>query len=159
MDIEKQYTKYHQQLYRIAYNYLRHHQNAEDALQVAYEKAIKNQSQLNDPKKLKSWLIRIVINECNQNHRLRKRQMEIQEKVMVNSDSSFDVDYIQSIELKDALILLSEEDRNLISLKYLLGYRQKEISGILNLPVGTVKSKLSRSLSKLREIMGGDEHE
>jgi RNA polymerase sigma-70 factor (ECF subfamily) len=157
--MEKQYEKYHKQLYRIAYSYLRHKQNAEDALQAAYEKAIKSQSQLKDPKKLRSWLTRIVINECNQNHRTRNKQTEIGQKVAVNRDCLMDVDYVQTIELKDALLLLNEEDRNLISLKYLLGYRQKEIAGILDLPVGTVKSRLSRSLGKLREIMGGDENE
>ncbi len=157
--MEKQYEKYHKQLYRIAYSYLRHKQNAEDVLQISYEKAINNRNQLKDPKKLRSWLIRIVVNECNQSHRIRKRQTEIDQKVAVNSDCLMDIDYVQTIELKDALFILSEEERNLISLKYLLGYRQKEIAGILDLPVGTVKSRLSRSLGKLREIMGGDENE
>ncbi len=157
--MEKQYAKYHKQLYRIAYSYLRHKQNAEDVIQISYEKAINNQSQLKDPKKLRSWLIRIVINECNQNHRIRKRQTEIEQKIKSNSELVLNSDYVISIELKDALLLLSEEDRNLISLKYLLGYKQKEISAILDLPVGTVKSRLSRSLGKLKEIIGGDENE
>ena len=157
--MEKQYAKYHKQLYRIAYSYLRHKQNAEDVIQISYEKAINNQSQLKDPKKLRSWLIRIVINECNQNHRIRKRQTEIEQKIKSNSELVLNSDYVISIELKDALLLLSEEDRNLISLKYLLGYKQKEISAILDLPLGTVKSRLSRSLGKLKEIIGGDENE
>ncbi|PLX31029.1 MAG: RNA polymerase subunit sigma [Clostridiales bacterium] len=157
--MEKQYEKHYKQLYRIAYSYLRHKQNAEDALQAAYEKAFENQKQLQDPKKLRSWLARIVINECNQNHRIRKRQTEIERKVEANSEFGVNSDYDISIELKDAMLLLSEEDRNLISLKYLLGYRQKEIADILDLPVGTVKSRLSRSLGKLREIMGGGDNE
>ncbi len=157
--MEKQYEKHYKQLYRIAYSYLRHKQNAEDALQAAYEKAFENQKQLQDPKKLRSWLARIVINECNQNHRIRKRQTEIERKVEANSKFGVNSDYDISIELKDAMLLLSEEDRNLISLKYLLGYRQKEIADILDLPVGTVKSRLSRSIGKLREIMGGGDDE
>jgi len=157
--MEKQYEKHYKQLYRIAYSYLRHKQNAEDALQAAYEKAFENQKQLQDPKKLRSWLARIVINECNQNHRIRKRQTEIERKVEANSEFGVNSDYAISIELKDAMLLLSEEDRNLISLKYLLGYRQKEIADILDLPVGTVKSRLSRSIGKLREIMGGGDDE
>jgi len=157
--MEKQYEKHYKQLYRIAYSYLRHKQNAEDALQAAYEKAFENQKQLQDPKKLRSWLARIVINECNQNHRIRKRQTEIERKVEANSEFGVNSDYDISIELKDAMLLLSEEDRNLISLKYLLGYRQKEIADILDLPVGTVKSRLSRSIGKLREIMGGGDDE
>jgi len=157
--MEKQYEKHYKQLYRIAYSYLRHKQNAEDALQVAYEKAFENQKQLQDPKKLRSWLTRIVINECNQNHRIRKRQTEIERKMEADSEFRVNSDYAVSIELKDAMLLLSEEDRNLISLKYLLGYRQKEIADILDLPVGTVKSRLSRSLGKLKEIMGGGDNE
>ncbi|SRR6056297_300831 len=157
--MEKQYEKHYKQLYRIAYSYLRHKQNAEDALQAAYEKAFENQKQLQDPKKLRSWLARIVINECNQNHRIRKRQTEIERKVEANSEFGVNSDYDISIELKDAMLLLSEEDRNLISLKYLLGYRQKEIADILDLPVGTVKSRLSRSIGKLSEIMGGGDDE
>lgn len=154
--MDKAYEKHYIQLYRIAYTYLRHKQNAEDALQASFEKALKNRDQLRDPKKIKSWLARIVINECNQNHRARKRQSEIRQRVEQNFCSSLDEDYVKSMELKDALLLLSEEERNLISLKYLLGYRQKEIASILDMPVGTVKSRLSRSLNKLREIMGGD---
>jgi len=157
--MEKQYEKYHKQLYRIAYSYLRHKQNAEDVLQVSYERAIKNKDQLKDQKKLRAWLIRIVINECNQSHRVSKKQKEMRQRLALNSECRVDTDYVQSIELKDALLLLNDEDRNLISLKYLLGYKQKEIAGILDLPVGTVKSRLSRALCKLREIMGGEDNE
>lgn len=154
--IEKVIKNHHHQLYRIAYSYMRNNEDAEDMLQSAYEKALKSEKQLKDRKKVKSWLIKIIINECNQTFRMRKKQKISLENLGLNSTSVIDVDYSQNIQIKDALLLLDEEQRNLVVLKYLMGYRQREIAVILDMPIGTVKSKLSRSMEVLKDVIGGD---
>ncbi len=154
--IEKVIENHHHQLYRIAYSYMRNNEDAEDMLQSAYEKALKSEKQLKDRKKAKSWLVKIIINECNQMFRMRKKQKIFLENLGLSEPTVVDVDYSQNIQIKDALLLLDEEQRNLVVLKHLMGYRQREISAILDMPIGTVKSKLSRSMEILREIIGGD---
>ncbi|MGE7603435.1 sigma-70 family RNA polymerase sigma factor [Peribacillus sp. NPDC097675] len=64
------------------------------------------------------------------------------------------------LEMLDDLDQLDEKYRELIMLRYLQGYSQKEIASIFKLPVGTVKSRLYRGLLMLRKIMeGGDVNE
>ena len=64
------------------------------------------------------------------------------------------------LEMLDDLDRLDEKYREMIMLRYLQGYSQKEIATIFKLPVGTVKSRIYRGLLMLRKIIeGGDADE
>jgi RNA polymerase sigma-70 factor (ECF subfamily) len=58
-----------------------------------------------------------------------------------------------NIELKEYLGKVDEMYREVIVLKYISGYSQEEISGFLNIPVGTVKSRIYRGIQMLKESM------
>lgn len=146
--------------YKIAYTYMRNHDDAEDVLHNAYEKAYRMNNQIKNPSRIKSWLATIVKNEANQV--IRRRTLSKEKLSQMQGHNAIDDQtdrLVSQLDLKSALALLSEQDRDLITLKYLLGYKQKEISKLLELPLGTVKSKTSRALDTLREILGGDFNE
>ena len=117
-------------------------------------------NQINNLSKIKSWLATIVKNEANQV--IRRRTLSKEKLSQMQGHNAIDDQtdrLVSQLDLKSALTLLSEQDRDLITLKYLLGYKQREISKFLDLPLGTVKSKTSRALDTLREILGGDFNE
>ncbi|WP_340451246.1 RNA polymerase sigma factor [Peribacillus butanolivorans] len=99
-----------------------------------------------------SWVTSIFINECRSIYRKRKP------KGMENPEDSLDISQFQNkLEILEDLDQLDQIYKEIIILKYLQGYSQKEIAIILKLPVGTVKSRLYRGLLTLRKIIEGGE--
>lgn len=135
------------QAYKIAYCYLHNEEDSMDAVCDAIEKAYKNIKKLKKPKYFKTWFIRIVINECKKQIREKKRVIYLaddiyKEDIKYNKEDKLDIEYI----LKE----LPEIERSLIYMKYYLGYTLKEISEVVDLPEGTVKSKIYNNLKKMK---------
>jgi len=146
--------------YKLAYTYLRNHEDAQDVLHNAYEIAYLKQDQVRDKKKAKAWLLTIIRNEANG---LIKRNVLGRQKALDHYQDQAELtnssDVASQVDLKEALNHLDKDQRDLVVMKYLLGYKQREISEILGIPKGTVKSKTSRALEALRHILGGDYNE
>jgi len=135
--------------YRIAYCYLNNAEDSMDAVCDAVEKALRNIRTLREPGFFKTWFIRIVINECK--IQLRKRKTVIFMADKLYKDESYMSDAKEeAIDLQELLKKLEPLDRLLIYMKYYLGYTLEEIAGTVNLPPGTVKSRIYRNLKSLR---------
>lgn len=133
--------------FRLAYSYVGNDDDAADIVQNAACRAIKNSSQLKEPQYASTWLYRIVINEiftfCGQK---RTEPMDdIKEPLYEDS--------YEDIDLKQALESLPLEEKMIVELKYFEDMKLDEIAAILDLNVSTVKSRLYRSLKKLRLIL------
>lgn len=135
--------------YRIAFSYLHNEQDSLDAVCDALEKAITHVDRLQHPEYLKTWFVRIVINQC----KMMKRKNA---KVVFQSfhDAYHATSEIpqteEKLDLEEGLMQLSPADRNLIYLKYYMGYTLDEIAQVTQMPIGTVKTKLYRNLRDLR---------
>lgn len=150
---------YSHDAYRLAYYYLNHQADSQDALGFAIEKAYKKIKTLKEAEKFKAWFMTIVVNEAKMILRQRKLSVISLETYpdqvvglateMVNEESVLD--------LKEALKKLSEEDRSLIMLKHYEGYTFSEISKLLNLPEGTVKTRNYKLLELLKRDLEGKE--
>ncbi|MDK9710658.1 sigma-70 family RNA polymerase sigma factor [Acidaminobacter sp.] len=137
------------QLYRIAYSYVKNEQDALDVVQEATYKAIVNQEKLKEEAYMKSWLIRILIN-CALDV-LRKRENVAQApEVWVGASSNQGLDTEAVMDLREAIQGLDETQKKLIHLKYFEDLKLEEISGIMEMPLGTVKSQLHRIVKRLR---------
>ena len=77
----------------------------------------------------------------------------------MNHKADYTENIAMKVDINIALGKLTYEQRDLVIMKYLLGYKQREIALILKMPTGTVKSKTSRALDTLRGILGGDFNE
>lgn len=136
-------------LYRIALSMLREKQDIEDAIQNSIIKAYEGVIYLRKNEFFKTWLIRILINECKLILKSNNKVSHIEDVDLVTSVSD---DY-SSIELTNAVNCLEEDLRIVTTLFYFEDIPQKDIAKLLGIPEGTVRSRLSRARSKLYDIL------
>lgn len=138
------------QYYRLAYSYAHTEADAGDIVQNGAYKAIRSSHTLKQPEYAETWVYRIMLNECFQ-YMKRPRLLSyeaIQEENEAEAKSSED-DYAD-IDLRRALDTLADKDRVVIILKYFEDKKLEEIAAILDENVNTVKSRLYRSIKRLR---------
>ena len=132
-------------LFRTAMGVLGNETLALDAVSEAVFRAFRGIKQLREPRYAETWFIRILLNAANDIKRRQKREI-VTDKVpeLSHNDDHGEFEFTQMIGSLEA------ELRQIISLKYYSGYTLKEISDILKIPEGTVKSRLNRALKILR---------
>lgn len=144
-------------LYRIAYSYLKDGDSASDAVQDSVLIAYKSIKSLKDNSKFDSWITSILVNRCRDILRKNKKiKFEEYCDETISSPSRLSDQYSKvetNIDVLNALQELDEKHRDVITLKYLGDYSIAEISSALNIPEGTVKSRLNTGLKKLKSIM------
>jgi len=131
-------------LYRTAYSIMRNDQDSLDAVQNALTKAWTHRHRV-DTAAFRAWLLRIVINECYSMRRKTKREALAPEADRISDQPP------PNPFLKDALERLPENLRLPILLYYMEGFSVEEISGMLKVPIGTVKWRMSKARNLLRE--------
>ncbi len=142
--------EYKPQLFRMATGILKNSIDAEDALSETICKAFSNFQNLRDLKKFKPWIMKILVNEAYAIANKRKKFISLEEDIPIDNNDSAIID---SIVLWDIVQSLDDEFRDVILLFYYEDMSIKEISKILQIPVGTVFSRLNRSRQKLKNIM------
>lgn len=108
---------------------------------------------LREPRYFKTWLIRILINECHQALRTHAKVVPLGEWVNNIADKPPN----DSMEIEEALQSLTEEHRVAISLYYLEDMLIKDIATMLDVPEGTIKSRLSVARKQLKALLWSDE--
>ncbi len=160
--------KYKTPLYKLCIHLHKNSTSAEDLFQDTWIKAFKYMDDFNRIKNFKPWLFTIAINLYKDNYRKVKRWFsksidffDINEKniVMENIKSttflpeeSYDNNQNKQ-QLRNSVNNLKDEFRMVIILFYYNGLKQKEISEILKIPEGTVKSRLNKAKKLLKEYM------
>ena len=133
-------------LYRVAKSILVSDSDCEDAVQNAVLRAYEKLDRLRDESYFKTWLVRILINECYSLWRHSPATVSYEDySEAAQADSSRDYS-----ELYQAICELSPRIRVTIVLHYLEGYSVEEIKAILKIPAGTVKSRLSKGRELLK---------
>lgn len=138
-------------LYRVALSHLRQMQDAEDAVQEAIALAWEKRESLRNSDQFSGWLYRILVNQCRQTLRRKKRFSfyPLQEDTAVQQHQECD-------SVKEAMEKLPPDIRTLMMLRYLDGYAMRAIAEALGLPLGTVSTRLSRGRKKLKELLSVD---
>ena len=138
---------YSDMIFRIAYQYLFNKYDAEDIVQEVFEKLLTKRVIFKDEEHIKSWLIRVTINQCLD----YKKSLTKKSTVPIeNMEIPFEQ---KEGEILEELQLLKEDERNVLYLYYYEGYKIKEIAKILKQKQNTINSKLTRARKKLKEIM------
>jgi len=133
-------------LYKISWSYLYNHADIEDVFQDTLIKVYQNIHTLKNPNYFETWYISILINECRK--RLRNKKKEV-----LREDIEQDIYSIDSYSFFQELNSIDDIYKEVIVLKYISGYTQEEISNILGIPIGTVKSRIYRGLKELRKAV------
>ena len=139
-------------LFHVAFSILHHEQDCADAVQEAVVKAYEQRNTLKERAHFKTWLVRIVMNECYQILRKKKRQIPTEE---ILSDDRKLENYVKEdyLDLYRAIARLKEKDKACILLYYMEDFTIAQIAQVLDIPPGTVKSRLSRARKQLRGML------
>lgn len=153
--------------YNIALRYLRNEEDAMDALQESFIKIYRHLDGFKEGSKFDTWVYRIVVNTCND---MLRKHHGVQVESIHRSDEE-EEEY--TLELPDpepgpqesllrkeqaklileALDKLKPDQKEVIILRDVQGFAYEEISEMLNCSIGTIKSRINRSRSRLREIL------
>lgn len=146
-------------LFNIAYMKLNNIEDVNDVIQETILNAFKNISKLKETKYFKTWIIRILINECNKFYREKYKRINLFNKIIKKVDTN-EIDWgINAVEDKidskmdyDLMIKeLKPNEQTLIILYFGNHFSKKEIADILNISVNTVKTRLRRVEEKIRK--------
>ena len=148
MDFENRIAEVYDYLYKFAYIRLGNREIALDVVQDTMLLAYKNYNTLKNKDYFKTWITRILINTINKTIRRERKYNSTKE---IKTDTTiFDQ---RELYFLDLINQLNHKERDILYLKYMLSYTDKEIAETLKIPVGTVKSKHSRSLKKLKTLL------
>ncbi len=123
---------------------------AEDAAQEALIAGLGSLERFDRSRPLRPWLVGIVTNKAIDRVRRRDRELRGGD---VEEGAHHDLYTGEQPDLRRALEALDAEDRALVVLRYVLDYRSPEIAELLDLPAGTVRSRLKQSLDQLRDLI------
>ena len=138
--------QYEDVLYRTASRLLNNDEDVADVMQDTIISAYEKLHTLKNDEYFNTWICKILINKCNSLLNKSKNVAVIDEKLHIQTNE----DEFQKIELEDALNSLNEVYRLALILYYIVGMNVNEISQFLDEPEGTIKSRLSRAKSILR---------
>lgn len=160
--------KYNYSLYKLCVNLHRNTTNAEDLFQDTWIKAFKYMNIFDRSKNFEPWLFTIAINLYKDNYRKVKRWFSKSIDFFDNNEINIVMENIKAItylpdedydkrqykqKLKNAINNLKDEYRMVVILFYYNELKQKDISQILKIPEGTVKSRLNKAKKLLKEYM------
>lgn len=137
-------------LHSVSYSLLPNPHDQADAVQECIKKALMKRESLREDRYFKTWLIRILVNECHNIHRIKKRLVPT-EAIEVIAPSAADPAQFEAINR------LEEKLRLPLVLHYVSGYGTREIAGILQVTESTVKYRLVRGRKLLQQYINEEE--
>lgn len=144
--------------YRLAYTYTGNQDEAMDALEDMTLVLFDQIKSLKKPESFYSWSQTILVNICRRQLRNRKKYQSIEdipaESLSLDLD---DTQILQQITLEKYLSRLPVKQQEVLRLRYYLDYDYQSIADLLEIPLGTVKSRISTGLKQLAAHLGGDE--
>ena len=147
---------YRLNMFRLAKSILHNDSDAEDASSEAVLKAYHNLNTLKSFASFKPWIFKIVINEAYSIANRRKRMVYIEDLEVEDLKETVTKDLKDVSELWSVVNNLDEEFRTITLLFYYEDMSIKDISKTLEMPTGTVKSRLARARQKLKVLLANE---
>lgn len=153
---------YETRVYRLALRFTGNIPDAEDVTQEIFLGVYKGLARFQGQSALSTWIYRVAMNHCLE-YRRKKRLESVpyDEELMLASDDWRENPLAVagqkelSAKVEAAIASLSPVHRDVIVLHELQGLTYQEVAATLDVPVGTVKSRLSNAFRRLRELLGG----
>jgi len=145
--------------FRTAYVLAGNAADAEEAAQDGFVKAWRALGRFRDGAPFRPWLLQIVANEARNRRRSAGRRAHLALRAATEHPSgdaapSPEAALLSAQQLEGLLAAvneLPEDQRSVITLRYFVGLSEQEVADALDLPTGTIKSRTSRALERLRE--------
>lgn len=132
---------------------------AKDAVQETFLSLYLNSWKIKKSSKLKSWLAIVLVSKCNnilENNKFAQISLEANElENFIYSEDEFE-NVVENLDFKKYISCLDIDERTIIAMYYDDNYTTKEISNILHISQGTIKSKISRAKIKLKNRTRGE---
>ncbi len=145
----EKYKEIYRDLYRFALYTLKHPQDAEDVVSETVLDAWRTLHLLREEEAFRAWMFRILANKCKK--KLKSyitSQLSLPEDIPLPEENTS-----EQMDVRNAFFLLEEEDRLIIAMHLFAGYTTREIAGILSMNEGTVRSRQSRALKKMKQML------
>lgn len=151
------YSLVYKDLYRIALLNLNNQHDASDVVSDTVLEAYTSISKLRDEKAFKAWIIKILTVKIKNKRKEYKEINNFREDVDDLSDAeeaavSKEIDF-DSIEVMEGFKQLSEEERMVLSLSVVSGYKSEEIARMFGTNANTVRSKVARAKARLKQLL------
>lgn len=152
---------YQNRIYNLVFNYLKHPEEAKDTTQDIFVTVHRTIGSLKDITKFKSWLYQVAINHCRNRYKSLKRKGFFSSYSLDDPDSYLQLSSNDSPEkkvehrdminiIREEMAKMPEQEKEIIVLRDIQELSYEEISSILDLPLGTVKSRLNRARLALK---------
>lgn len=159
-------------IYTLCYRKLSHQEQAEELTQEIFLAAYKHILSFRNESKFSTWLFQIAVNRCKNHHGYRDRRKHGHHEPLEGTHPEQKREFPdhkpsaiqqihkkeQSVILQNALEQLDDKYREVLVLFDIQGFPQDEIANILNLPIGTIKSRIHRARKELANALKGKIH-
>lgn len=149
----KYIRQYETDMFRFAKSIVGNQADGEDAMQESILKAYEKIDTLRSRRKFKAWIFQILANECYQILRSRKRQEPTDPFEFCKEEHQAVSQKSEEGEILSYILKIPKQYQEVLILYYYDEFSTKEIAKILDIPPGTVKSRLSRGRKQLKDLL------
>ncbi len=142
--------------YRLAYSFMGNEADSLDAVSQMTVIVMEKQHTLRNTQAFPSWSKKILVNLCRDKLKEKKRVQPIELPLELASESPKNIE--DELLIRQALAELPDKYKEVLVLRYYLDYEYKELALYLNVPEGTIKSRINRGIACLRERLKGESH-
>ncbi|MGD8570831.1 MAG: sigma-70 family RNA polymerase sigma factor [Gammaproteobacteria bacterium] len=153
--LQKQLQTRWQRLYRIVYSWCHDPDLASDLVQETMRKALRKSDQLKKSEAMNAWLLAILTN-CWRDHCRKHRETTVFDEALLADETSGEEDGERILivtQVRKAIAKLSREQREVVTLVDLEGLSYSEVAEVLDIPIGTVMSRLCRARRQLKTLL------
>jgi RNA polymerase sigma-70 factor (ECF subfamily) len=126
--------------------------DVEDIYQETWMRVVRSRTRFDTQAKFSTWLFQIALNLCRDAHRrqaARPQTTSLDAAAQLAAPHGADT----ALHVRGALAALPAPDRELIALRYYLGFSERETAAILDTPLGTVKSRTHTAVARFKELL------
>jgi RNA polymerase sigma factor (sigma-70 family) len=152
---EKIYRKFHKQAFSVAIRICNSRELAQDVTQEAFISAFKRMNQFRGDSPFWGWLRRVVVNHAISALRKLPKHDALEFEEYMSSHDGDQEGLGHCMDLEQALVQLSDEDRMVVWLHDVEGYKHREIAQLVGKTESYSKTRLNRARAKLRDLISG----
>ncbi|WP_091216845.1 RNA polymerase sigma factor [Paenibacillus sp. BC26] len=149
--------------YRLAYSYMGNEHDAMDAMEDMIVTLYEKIEQLQKREAFYSWSKTILVNRCKALLRKNGKFQPLEEELDASVPALTEADPYRSTEaemdMQTLLAHLNAQQREAIELRYVHDFPYQTIADMTGVPLGTIKSRISLGMQKLKDIIGGERYE
>ncbi len=142
------------QYYRLAYSFMGNEADSMDAVSQLSVVIMEKSAGIREEAAFPAWSKRVLINICKTRLKEKKRrEIPVESPLELSCGESGQISQAEQLAVRQAVSALPIHYREPLLLRYYLNYEYAEIAAVLNIPEGTVKSRLHRAIGELRSLL------